>query len=156
MTTKLATRYHAADHDHLPPHTDATKCCNSQLAVETAVQAALDQKALDVVALDVRDLTDITDFLIVASGTSQRHVSGIADRIVEALRNIDQIPHANTGIDKGEWVALDYTDFLVHVFHEPVRDYYRLEQLWSGAKPAPLEDALTKATRRSRTGLFNK
>ncbi len=96
--------------------------------------AALDEiKAIDVRVLDVRSLTDITDFMIVASGRSNRQVRALADEVVEqaALRGVR--PLGVEGFDQGTWVLVDLGDVVVHVMQPATRDFYQLERLWDDA-----------------------
>ncbi len=100
-------------------------------ALRDAVVAALeDVKAQDVRVLDVRGLTDVTDFMVVASGTSDRHVQALADRTREALLARGVKPLGVEGEEAGEWVLLDFGDVVVHVMRPAVRAFYDLEKLW--------------------------
>jgi ribosome-associated protein len=109
---------------------------NSEL--EKLVLAALDEmKAVNIKLLDVRGLTDIADAMIVASGTSDRHVRAIADRVVEKVRERGRRPYGVEGKNDGEWVLVDLQDVLLHVMLPRVREFYAIEQLWEApAKPA--------------------
>jgi len=100
-------------------------------ALEKLVLAALDDmKAVNVKLLDVRGLTDITDAMIVASGTSDRHVRSIADRVIEKAREAGRRPLGVEGTRDNEWVLVDLQDVLVHVMLPRVREFYAIEQLW--------------------------
>lgn len=99
--------------------------------LEKLVLAALeDMKAVNVKLLDVRGLTDITDAMIVASGTSDRHVRAIADRVIEKARETGRRPLGVEGTRDNEWVLVDLQDVLVHVMLPRVREFYAIEQLW--------------------------
>lgn len=100
-------------------------------ALRDAVVAALDDlKARDLRVLDVRGLTDITDYMVVASGTSDRHVKALADHVQEALGARGVKPLGVEGEEAGEWVLLDYGDVVAHVMRPAVREFYDLEKLW--------------------------
>lgn len=88
-------------------------------------------KAEDVVALDVRDKTTVTDWLVVATGSSSRHVKSIANNIVAEAKKIDHPPLGIEGENDGEWVLVDLGDVIVHVMQRQVREFYDLESLWS-------------------------
>jgi ribosome-associated protein len=85
------------------------------------------------VVLDLRGLSDATDFFIIASGTSDAHVRGIADSVLEKLRSGGQHAHHVEGLPGGRWVLLDFVDFVVHLFHPEMRSFYQIERLWSDA-----------------------
>lgn len=101
--------------------------------LRTAVQAAADLKARDLVVLDLRGLHDATDFFLVGSGTSDAHVRGIAHAVLDALARHGQHPHHIEGLPSGRWVLLDFVDFVVHLFHPEARAFYQLERLWDDA-----------------------
>jgi ribosome-associated protein len=97
-------------------------------------------KARDVVALDVRHLTDITDYMIICSGTSNRHTRTIADHLAVKSKSRGVRPLSVEGEETGEWVLVDLADIIVHIMLPETREFYSLEKLWSvpsAAKPAP-------------------
>jgi ribosome-associated protein len=102
-------------------------------AVRTAIAAVDDRKARQVMALDLRGLSDATDYFVIASGTSDAHVRGIADWVLERLAQSQVHPHHVEGVPAGRWVLLDFVDFVVHLFHPETRAFYQLERLWSDA-----------------------
>lgn len=104
---------------------------NSEKLTALAVAALDDVKAKDVVVLDVRDMTTVTDYMVVASGTSNRHVKALADNVAEKARAAGHRPIGIEGEEGGEWVLLDLQDALVHVMLPKVRAFYNLEKLWS-------------------------
>ena len=101
-------------------------------------EAALDRKAVDLVALDVSGLTSYADTFIIATATSDRHARAIADAIREAEAVIGAKPLGVEGYDEARWVLIDLGDVIVHVFLAEVRDAYDLERLWSDAQPIAL------------------
>ena len=108
-------------------------------------------KAVNVRVLDVRSLTDIADTMIVASGTSDRHVRSIADHVVQRVKSGGQRPYGVEGTRDGEWVLVDLQDVLVHVMLPRVREFYALEQLWevpAAVRKAPAGRKAAAAARR--------
>ncbi|HXF94793.1 MAG TPA: ribosome silencing factor [Gemmatimonadales bacterium] len=98
------------------------------------VTAALeDRKAVDAVVLDLRGLSSAADYFVIASGTSDAHVRGMAEHLLTALAPRGIAPHHVEGLNQGRWVLLDYVDFVVHVFHPETRAFYQLERLWGDA-----------------------
>lgn len=93
--------------------------------------ALSDAKAQEIRALDVRRLTDVTDHMFIASGTSSTHVASIADKVMERLRGHGVKPLGIEGKDIAEWVLIDFGDVVVHVMRPQTRDFYNLEKLWS-------------------------
>lgn len=98
-----------------------------------AAALCLDNKANDVVVLDLHGVTDMTDYFVIASGTSDTHVRSVAQHVEEALRREGVRPASVEGLTQGRWVLLDYVDFVVHVFHPSLREFYQLERLWGDA-----------------------
>ena len=100
----------------------------------TAAVAAIDDlKGRDIMVLDLRGLCDATDFFVVASGTSDAHVRGIANSVLEKLDRRGVRAHHVEGLPGGRWVLLDFVDFVVHLFHPEARSFYQLARLWSAA-----------------------
>lgn len=93
-----------------------------------------DAKARDIAVLDVRKVSDFTDYMVIATGTSNRHVQSTADKVMETLREHGVRPVGSEGGKIGDWVLIDFGDVVVHVMREQVRDFYNLEKLWSDAK----------------------
>ncbi|MCL4160010.1 UNVERIFIED_CONTAM: hypothetical protein GTU68_008298 [Idotea baltica] len=100
-------------------------------------------------------MCSFADHFLIVSGTSERHVKGIADGISKRL-GAEGIPlRSKTGYDRGEWIVMDYGDLIVHVFYEPSRQYYELDELWSSAPLVELNESLKEEMRFLRTGSFN-
>lgn len=104
---------------------------NSEQLSELVVDALDDVKGQDIIILDVRAMTTVTDYMIVASGTSHRHVQALADNVAETATRAGHRPIGVEGEAGGEWVLLDLQDALVHVMLPKVREFYNLEKLWS-------------------------
>ena len=98
---------------------------------QIVINALEDLKAKNIVQLDVREMTDVTDTLIIASGTSNRHVKSIANNVVEDSKKLGYMPLGVEGIDAGDWVLVDFGDIVVHVMQEETRNFYELEKLCS-------------------------
>ena len=107
---------------------------------QRAAQLCLDLKASDVVMLDLRGVSDVTDFFIVASGTSDTHVRSVADHVQQELKKDGVRVHHVEGLQQGRWALLDFVDFVVHVFHPALRSFYQLERLWNDAQVIPVTD----------------
>jgi ribosome-associated protein len=117
---KTASRLKAAD-----------KGAKEAPSLKTVVIDALaDMKALEVKFLDVRGLTDIADYMVIASGTSDRHVRSVAQRVVEKTKEAGFRPHGVEGQQDGDWVLIDLNAMIVHVMLPRVREFYGLEKLW--------------------------
>ena len=100
---------------------------------QKAARAALGKKATDVVILDLRKVTEFTDYFVLASAANQRQILAVADAVMEAMREQGLRPAHIEGYPKQEWILLDYSDFVVHVFTPRMRAFYDLERLWGGA-----------------------
>jgi len=103
-------------------------------ALDIYIKAASEMKAKNLVVLDVADLTSIADAFIICSGQSNRQVNAIADSIVVSLKKQNIKPLSVEGTGEGHWVLLDYGHVIIHVFYEPVREFFDLEGLWVDAK----------------------
>lgn len=117
----------------------------------TAVEIAIDGKGLDVRGIDMQGISDIADYFVIISGTSERHVKGLADKIKEKM---PERPQDVNGYDIGEWILLDYGNVIVHVFYEPTRQHYAFDALWEKAEEIKLNEELEQAVRKLRTGLI--
>ena len=112
--------------------------------VRVAVRAAEEKKAKDVKAIDIRGLSAVTDYMIIATGSSDTNVRAIAEGVREKLLEKGERPFSLEGLQEGSWVLLDYVDFVVHVFHYEKRVYFGLEELWADAKPVPVAAAAAR------------
>ena len=104
---------------------------NSETLSDLVVSALEAVKGQDIVKLDVSSMTTVTDYMVVASGTSNRHVKALADAVAEKAKEAGHRPAGIEGEEGSEWVLLDLQDALVHVMLPKVREFYNLEKLWS-------------------------
>jgi ribosome-associated protein len=117
-------------------------------SIEKAVQVIDDLKATDVLVLDLRRVATFTDYLVICTGSSDRHVQAVVDGIRDRLRELDVTPLHTEGYERAAWVLVDFVDFLVNVFTPETRAFYQLERVWRdapvlvGARPEhPAEEA---------------
>ena len=103
----------------------------SECVLHLILNALGDAKAHDICQLDVRKLTDITDFMVIASGTSHRHVHAMAECVREAALQKRLRPLGIEGDDENDWILMDYVDVVVHLMIPQVREFYNLERLWN-------------------------
>jgi ribosome-associated protein len=98
------------------------------------VQALEDAKGQDIKVLDVRQVTDFTDYMIIASGTSSRHVQTLADKVCTRMKELGLKPVGREGEAVGDWVLIDFGDVVTHLMRPQVRDLYNLEKLWGDSQ----------------------
>ena len=118
-----------------------SKVSNRRQSAELAQRIAevcLDNKAQDIVILDLEGVTDMADFFVIASGTSDTHVRSTAEHVMETLKGEGNAPNHNEGVSQGRWVLLDFVDVVVHLFHPALRSFYQLERLWGDATVVPV------------------
>ena len=111
--------------------------------LKTAAKALDSKKALDVQAIEIGDLTIITDFFLLATATSSTHVRALADEVEEMLSRAGVEPHHIEGRATG-WILLDYGSVVVHVFDKKSREFYQLERLWNDGVPYDLSGLLAE------------
>ena len=121
-------------------------------ALAVAEAALADMKAVDVRVINVRGANDVADFMVIASGTSDRHLRAVADRVVQMAKASGQRPLGVEGEEQGEWVLVDLPDVMVHVMLPRTREFYQLEQLWTPvqAAVAPKPAGASKAAKSKR------
>jgi ribosome-associated protein len=108
-----------------------------------AVKCASDKKAFGLVALDLREIASFADYFIIAGGANTRQVQAISDEINEQLKNQLKVKSLRIeGYNSGEWILIDYGDFIVHIFEEKAREFYDLERLWRDAKKVEIPEEL--------------
>ena len=112
---------------------------------QRAAAILLDRKANDVVLLNLAGVSDMTDFFLIASGTSDTHVRALGNGVLEDMKkDTGQMAHHVEGLSQGRWVLLDYVDFVVHVFHPTLRNFYQIERLWADAQVVPVAAAAAR------------
>ena len=110
-------------------------------AVAGAVRAAQDKKASDVVVLDLRKAGGFTDYFVICTGNNTRQITAIADAVRGTLKTeYDERPTLAEGVEKSEWILLDYFNFVVHIFSRECRAFYGLERLWGNAEHITIDD----------------
>src|SRR3979411_2718504 len=111
-------------------------------SLELAQRAAgilLDRKGNDVVLLSLKGVSDMTDYFLIASGTSDTHVRALGNAVLEDMKkDVAQTAHNAEGLEPGRCDLLDYVDFVVHVFHPTLRNFYQIERLWADAAVIPI------------------
>ena len=110
------------------------------------VKALQQKKVLNLVVLDVDGITSFTDTFVIASGKSSRQVSAVGEHVLDCLKKEGIRPLGVEGLQQGHWVLIDYGDVVIHIFFEPVREFYDLEGLWADAKKIPTEKVKKKST----------
>jgi ribosome-associated protein len=110
------------------------------------INASLKRKAKNLTILNVKEVSSFADYFIVCSGTSDRQVQSIAASIRENLKEYGVIPLGIEGERLGKWVLMDYEDVIIHVFYEPIREFYDIERLWPDAPRMEIGDEVTEMT----------
>lgn len=110
--------------------------------VKLTAEAAADKKASHLLVLDLRKSSAFTDFFVICTAGNVRQAQAIADGIEEALRHRGVRPALTEGYERGQWILIDFFDFIVHIFSPASREYYGLERLWGDAKRIELPSAL--------------
>lgn len=112
--------------------------------LNTIAQVIYDKKGFNILALDVRGLSSITDFLLIAEGNVDRHISSIGRAIIDELDKRGEKPVHVEGLQTGDWAVLDYSEIVVHIFSPGLRERYSLERLWKMSKIVDLEIDVSK------------
>lgn len=119
---------------------------NGKERVLLCVNASLKRKAKDLIILNVKELSSFADYFIICSGTSDRQVQAIAESIQENLKENGILPLGIEGERIGKWVLMDYEDIIVHIFYEPIREFYDIERLWADAPRMEVGDEVSELT----------
>ena len=102
-------------------------------------QIIYDKKGFNILALDVKDVSSLTDYVLIAEGNIDRHVVSIAKSIIDELNKTGEMPNHIEGLQTGDWIVLDYVNFMIHLFMPGLRDKYQLEKLWPESKIIELD-----------------
>ena len=123
-------------------HTDAAeKTSDSELLIELLAEGLLEKKAKEVLLLDVRNLTTLTDYFLVCHGTSETQIRALANSAMEKVKKeIGENAWKQEGMDARRWIILDYVNVVVHIFNEEKRKYYGIERMWNDAVITKIED----------------
>jgi ribosome-associated protein len=109
------------------------------LIVKKIAQIIHDKKGINILLLDVKDICTLTDFFIIAEGLANRHVEAIADTIIDEMKLLGINPLNIEGKAEGDWVVLDFSNFIIHLFKPGLRELYCLEEVWQKGKIIPLK-----------------
>ncbi|SCA63564.1 Ribosomal silencing factor RsfS [Chlamydiales bacterium SCGC AG-110-M15] len=107
---------------------------SAEKLVQLIAQRVYDRKGFNIMAIDVREVSSITDFLLIAEGNIERHVVAISEDIQDCMREIGEKPFRVEGRENGDWLVLDYLNIMIHLFIPEMREKYQLEKLWSNGK----------------------
>ncbi len=113
---------------------------------QIAIQGLQEKKGVDIVRLDLRELeTAITDYFVICTGNSDRHVQALAESVVDFLGKQGETPISKEGIQKGDWAVIDYVTVVVHIFLKEKREFYRLEDLWGDAELKTVNESILQS-----------
>ncbi|HUH66557.1 MAG TPA: ribosome silencing factor [Syntrophales bacterium] len=124
----------------------AKKDINGKERLLLCVNASLKRKARNLIILNVKEFSSFADYFIILSGTSDRQVQSIAASIQQNLKECGVTPLGVEGENLGKWVLMDYEDVIIHVFYEPIREFYDIERLWPEAPRMEVGDNVTEMT----------
>lgn len=116
----------------------------SEELLNIVAQAVYDKKGGNILALDVKGLSSITDYILIAEGNVDRHVMSIARAVIDALHEVGEDPAHVEGLQTGDWIVLDFVTIMVHLFMPGLRDKYALEKLWGESKIVDLNIDISK------------
>ncbi|HYA12969.1 MAG TPA: ribosome silencing factor [Syntrophales bacterium] len=119
---------------------------NGKERVLLCVNASIKKKAKDLTILNVKKFSSFADYFIICSGTSDRQVQAIAASVQEILKEYGILPLGVEGERLGKWILIDYEDVIIHVFYEPIREFYDIERLWSDAPCMKVDDKAVELT----------
>lgn len=113
-----------------------------RLVLNQIAQTLFDKKGTNILALDVRGVSTLTDYFVMCEGNVDKHVIALAKSVIETLKKEGETPSQVEGLDQGDWVVVDYMDLVIHLFKPGVREKYRLEELWQAGEVVDLEITL--------------
>ena len=128
-----------------PRPTDASDDDSTRL--DLILSSLDDDKAEDVLAIDLRGKSSLADYMVIASGRSNRHVASICNKLIERLKAAGGTAPRSEGVENGDWALIDASDVIVHVFRPEVRAFYALEKMWAPPDVVAERDAKAKAER---------
>ncbi|MDR3624701.1 MAG: ribosome silencing factor [Chlamydiales bacterium] len=105
-----------------------------QFILNSVAQTIFDKKGFNILVIDVRDVSTLTDYFVIAEGSADRHVQAIASSVVDTLKNLGAAPTHVEGKNSGDWIVIDDFNIIVHLFMPGIRDLYGLEELWRDGK----------------------
>lgn len=121
---------------------DTEKTADSETLIEAITEALLEKKAKEIVLLDVRGLTTLTDYFVVCHGTSETQIKALANSVLDKTREkIGEKAWKKEGLDARRWIILDYVNVVVHIFNEEKRNFYGIERMWNDAVRTEIKDA---------------
>ena len=121
------------------------------ILLNSIAQAIFDKKGFNILALDIHDISTLTDFLVIAEGHVDRHLQTIAHAVIEGMKKLGRVPYVIEGMEEGEWIVLDYLDIIIHLFLPVFREKYQLERLWQKGGIVELKIQLDKNKKETGT-----
>jgi ribosome-associated protein len=115
------------------------------ILINSVAQAIFDKKGFNILALDIRGVSSLTDVLVIAEGNVDRHLQAIASAIIAEMKKRGKTPYFVEGMQEGQWIVLDYLDIIIHLFLPSYREKYQLERLWQNGKIIELKIQLDKS-----------
>ena len=112
------------------------------MIADTVINSLEDDKAEDIISIDLQGKSSLADVMVIASGRSARHVASIADHLAQTMKDATGRPVKVEGLPNADWVLLDIGDIIVHLFRPEVRSFYNLEKMWGVAMPEAAQDAV--------------
>jgi ribosome-associated protein len=115
--------------------------------IDKIVEVLQGKKGIDILLMDLREISDVADYFVLCTGTSEQHVKSLADEVAQSLKELGDAPWHTEGNDTRRWILVDFVDIVVHVFRQEARDFYSLERLWGDAQCTEFADTWEPETR---------